>query len=71
MGVYLKDLTRTVCSKKQSAVCQALNSLQAKWSLDAIAQQLEIDDVVMLDLQLAMPVGSEQLDEILNKLGLV
>lgn len=71
MGIYLGDLTQVIRSNKQSAVCEALNALQAKWSLEAIAQQLEIDDVVILDLQLAMPVGDEQLDEILNKLGLV
>ncbi|WP_269914030.1 hypothetical protein [Acinetobacter sp. HY1485] len=71
MGIYLGDLTQVICSEKQSAVCQALNALQAKWSQDAIAQQLGIDDGVMIDLMLTMPVDDEQLDEILNKLGLL
>ena len=67
MGIYQNI---ELCSQKQVAVCNAVNALQARWSLDAIAKQIQVSVMVLVDLVTHERVASSVLNKIACGLGL-
>lgn len=67
MGIY--QINR--CSEKQIAVCNAVNALQARWSLDAIAKQVQVSVDVLVGLVKHERVASSVLDQIGLGLGVM
>ena len=66
MGIYQNI---EYCSDKQIAVCNAVTALQARWSLDAIAKQIQVSVLVLVDLVTHEHVASSILNKIACGLG--
>ena len=66
MGIYQNFES---CSQKQIAVCNAVTALQARWSLDAIAKQIQVSVMVLVDLITHERVASSVLNKIACGLG--
>ncbi|MBF7683006.1 hypothetical protein I2F27_06660 [Acinetobacter sp. B5B] len=69
MGIYQKNLEQNMIAQQQENAKQALKSLNACWSLDQIAEQIQTPYAVLVDLIVGMPIDEIILSDVLEKLG--
>lgn len=71
MGIYQKNFVdQNTSVQQQENAKNALKSLNACWSLDQIAEQIQTPYAVLVDIIVGMPINEIILSEVLEKLGL-